>query len=110
MDDVNCIKKRDTFGTLTPIKQKKMNTKIDLFDEVKITDNCKNSELIGKIGVVIGVSEEDGIVYGYSVRSSDLPHSYSFSVYEVNPTGKRFKREEFYDGTSLSVSKDGELL
>jgi len=84
--------------------------KIDFFDEVRIIDDIEEPELRGKSGVVMGISEENGMVYGYSVHFSDLPHSYSFSVNEVVPTGRKFKREDFYDGTSLSVSKDGEIL
>jgi len=84
--------------------------KIDFYEEVRIIHDIEDSELRGKIGVVTGICEENGTVYGYSVRFSDLPHSYSFSVNEVIPTGRKFKREDFYDGTSISISKDGELL
>jgi len=91
-------------------KRNKMKQKINVYDEVQITDDCENSELRGKIGVVMGISEEDGTVYGYSVHFAHLPHSYSFSVDEVTPTGRKFKREDFYDGTNISVSQDGKLL
>jgi len=87
-----------------------MNRKIDLYEEIRVIDDCEDPELRGKIGVVMGISEENGVVYGYSVRFADLEHSYGFSVEEVESTGRKFKHEDFYDGTSISVSKDGKLL
>jgi len=91
-------------------KRNKMNRKIDLYEEVRIMDSAENTELQGKIGVVLGISEEDGIVQSYAVDFDDLPYVYSVSANCVIPTGRKFKREDFYDGTSISVSQDGELL
>jgi len=34
--------------------------KIDFFEEVRIIDDIKEPELRGKIGVVMGISEENG--------------------------------------------------
>jgi len=84
--------------------------KIDIYEEVRIMDNAENAELRGKTGVVMGISEDEGIVQSYAVDFDDLPYVYSVSVNEVMPTGRKFKQEDFYDGASLSVSKDGELL
>jgi len=86
------------------------NEKLDFYAEVRISDGVDDANLRGKVGVIMGISEEDGIVYGYSVRFKELKHSYGFSVDEVSPTGRKFKREDFYDGSSITVSPDGELL
>ncbi|EMS1975768.1 Imm31 family immunity protein, partial [Neisseria gonorrhoeae] len=49
------------------------NLKLDFYSEVIIKDSCpndllENGETIkGKKGVVLGISEEDGIIYGYTI-------------------------------------------
>jgi len=86
------------------------NEKLEFYEEVKINNDMDDPSLRGKIGVIMGISEEDGVVYGYSVCLKDMKYSYSFSVDEVSPTGRRFKREDFYDGSNIGVSQDGKLL
>jgi len=86
------------------------NEKLDFYEEVRISNDIADPSLRGKTGVIMGISEEDGIVYGYSVRLKDLKHSYGFSANEISPTGRKFKREDFYDGSNISVSQDGKLL
>jgi len=92
-------------------KGNKMSKRIDFYDEVRVVRDIEGyPELRGKTGVVMGISEEDGILYGYGVSFDDLSHGYSFSADEVEPTGRKFKREDFYDGSSISVTADGKLL
>ena len=98
-------------------------TKFDFYQEVEILPNCPYAEYIGKKGVIMGISEEDGIIYSYAVSLLDgdyevslLDGDYEVSLldgdYEVSlldgetglcfspdclkPTGKQFKRENFY--------------
>ncbi len=89
-------------------------TKFDFFQEVEILPNCPYAEYIGKKGVIMGISEEDGIIYSYAVSLLDGDYEVSLldGDYEVSlldgetglcfspdclkPTGKQFKRENFY--------------
>ena len=41
--------------------------KIEFYQEVKVVPEAKKGEYVGCKGVVIGISEEDEIIYGYSV-------------------------------------------
>ena len=89
-------------------------TKFDFFQEVEILPNCPYAEYIGKKGVIMGISEEDGIIYSYAVSLLDGDYEVSLldGDYEVSlldgetglcfspdclkPTGKQFRRENFY--------------
>lgn len=71
------------------------NDRIDFYSEVVVNDLYPGDKK-GRTGVVLGVSEEDGILYGYSV----LLHGDKLTVYlnkdYVVPTGKMFSRSDFY--------------
>ena len=89
-------------------------TKFEFYQEVEILPNCLYAEYIGKKGVIMGISEEDGIIYSYAVSLLDGDYEVSLldGDYEVSlldgetglcfspdclkPTGKQFKRENFY--------------
>ena len=89
-------------------------TKFDFFQEVEILPNCPYAEYIGKKGVIMGIGEEDGVIYSYAVSLLDGDYEVSLldGDYEVSlldgetglcfspdclkPTGKQFKRENFY--------------
>ena len=80
-------------------------TKFDFYQEVEILPNCPYAEYIGKKGVIMGISEEDGIIYSYEVSLLDGDYEVSlldgetglcFSPDCLKPTGKQFKRENFY--------------
>lgn len=75
-----------------------MNSKINFYQEVEIlpSNNKKNEKYVGKKGGVMGVSEEDGILYGYSVKLYDEEYLLSFDKEEVVATGKQLKQEDFY--------------
>ena len=71
-------------------------TKFDFYQEVEILPNCPYAEYIGKKGVIMGISEEDGIIYSYAVSLLDGESGLCFSPDCLKPTGKQFKREDFY--------------
>lgn len=75
-----------------------MQNKISFYQEVKISDNCKekNKKYIGKKGGVMGVSEEDGILYGYSIKLYEEEYLLSFDKDEVIPTGRQLTQVDFY--------------
>ncbi|EYU13155.1 MULTISPECIES: Imm31 family immunity protein [Photorhabdus] len=70
--------------------------KIDFYQEVEVISSAKNKEYIGLKGVVLGISEEDGIIYGYSVILHEKECTVYFEKDDLIPTGIRFKREDFY--------------
>lgn len=43
--------------------------KVDFYQEVIIKSSYDNKKYIGKKGVVLGISEENGIIYGYAIFS-----------------------------------------
>ena len=71
-------------------------TKFEFYQEVEILPNCLYAEYIGKKGVIMGISEEDGIIYSYAVSLLDGESGLCFSPDCLKPTGKQFKREDFY--------------
>lgn len=70
--------------------------KIDFYQEVEIKGNAKNSTYAKCKGVVLGISEEDDIVYGYSVVLHGKENTVYFVKDDVFPTGVVFSREDFY--------------
>ncbi|OAT32491.1 hypothetical protein M976_00548 [Buttiauxella ferragutiae ATCC 51602] len=73
-----------------------MNMKIDFYQEVQVVPDAKNSKYVGRKGVVLGISEEDGVIYGYAVILHDKENTVYFEKDDLVPTGVVFKREDFY--------------
>ncbi|GAB7197105.1 hypothetical protein OS31_36090 [Dickeya oryzae] len=69
---------------------------IAFYQEVKVKEDAKNDKYAKCKGVVIGISEEEDIVYGYSVVIHGKENSVYFEKDDVFPTGIIFKREDFY--------------
>ncbi|WGM07902.1 Imm31 family immunity protein (plasmid) [Arsenophonus nasoniae] len=70
--------------------------KIDFYQEVEVREGAKNSNYAKCKGVVLGISEEDGIVYGYAVAIHGKENTVYFEKDDLIPTGIAFKREDFY--------------
>ncbi|WP_253306879.1 hypothetical protein [unidentified bacterial endosymbiont] len=84
---------------------------IDFFQEVKIiSGNDKTKKYIGFKGIVLGIGKENEEIEGYDVYIYDVERVAGFSTGEIIPTGVRFKREDFYNGSYAKVSPTGELL
>ncbi|MCO7256528.1 Imm31 family immunity protein [Dickeya oryzae] len=75
-----------------------MGKKIGFYQEVRISPNCKekNKKYIGKEGGVMGVSEEGGILYGYSIKLYDEEYLLYFDKDEIISTGKQLTQDDFY--------------
>ena len=69
--------------------------RINFYAEVII---CKNYPGIQKDskGVVLGISEEDGVLYGYSILLHGEELTMYFDKKYVTPTGKTYSRSDFY--------------
>ncbi len=69
--------------------------RIAFYQEIQVSIECRSPEFRGLKGAVLGISEEDGVVYGYAV----LLHGESTTTYfekdELTATGKQFSREDY---------------
>lgn len=61
-------------------------------------------------GCVLGLSEDEEGVYGYAVWVYAEEEVWMFEEEDIQSTGEFAKREDFYDGATLHVSQDGEVL
>lgn len=73
-----------------------MIMKINFYQEVEVKENAKNSKYAKCKGVVLGISEEDDVVYGYTIVIHGKENTVYFEKDDVFPTGTVFKREDFY--------------
>jgi hypothetical protein len=81
------------------------------FYEVVVVQSSRPElrEIAGERGVIMGMAEEAGQwSYSVSIESSGISRSVGAS--DIKSTGEVRRREEFYDGSSIRVSKDGKLL
>jgi len=81
------------------------------FNEVVVVQFSRPElrEIAGKRGVILGMAEDAGQwSYSVSVESSGI--CWSVGASDIKSTGEVRRREEFYDGSSIRVSKDGKLL
>ncbi len=86
----------------------------ELFEEVRIEPRRDAEDdvtaLRGRIGVVLGVSQEPGHPpAGYAVSVDGLDETWCFDPDDLASTGNMRSRSDFYDGTSIRVGRDGEL-
>ena len=70
--------------------------KSNFYQFIEVLSNCQYYEYIGKKGVIMGIGEEDGVIYSYVVSLLDGESGLSFNSGCLKPTGKQFKREDFY--------------
>jgi hypothetical protein len=85
---------------------------LNTFDIVRVrtTPTTVARETAGLEGVVLGASEDGGVVVAYAVHLYDHDQVWMIRAEDLEPTGRRDRRENFYDGASTRVSFDGELL
>lgn len=82
---------------------------LSYFEKVHVTDSRKNPEYNGRIGVVLGISEENGTFYGYDVHFPGEAEGYFFLPEELKGTGEFVDRSEFYDDNDrIRVRVDGD--
>lgn len=70
---------------------------LSFYEKVRVTNSQKAPECNGKTGVVLGISEEDGTVYGYGVHFSDEEEGYFFPPEELEGTGEFADPRDFYN-------------
>ena len=70
--------------------------RIDFYQEVEVCLNSKSTKYRGMKGAVLGISEEDQVVYGYAVLIHGMDTLVSFDKEDLTPTGVRYSRDDFY--------------
>ncbi len=85
-----------------------MQARFDFYEQVRIsTDDARTRHLNGRNGVVLGRTETtDGYSWYYTVAIDGDPEGWCFFERELEATGRQFKREDFYDGSSIVVKVD----
>lgn len=84
--------------------------KISFYEKVIIRKSRKFPELNGRSGVMVGISEENGVVYGYAVNVDGEEEGYYFATDEIIGTGELLERSLLYDDTDriqVKVTEDG---
>lgn len=75
---------------------------LDFYAEVRIlpSEATKALGVDGAVGVVLGISHGvRGDIYAVSVQDE----TYMINSSDAAPTGRKFSRDDFYDGTSIEV-------
>jgi len=86
-----------------------MQNKLDFFEVVTVcTDRPALAGVNGLEGAILGMAEEDDGSWSYGVYLLDKEEVWDFMADEVKPAGRKMKREDFYDGTSVTVTVDPE--
>ena len=89
-----------------------MSDRLDFFEVVKVRDDHPEPDIAGKLGHVLGVSEEEGILYGYGVWIYDHQQVWSVKPEEIQALGYRdeLAAQDYGRHGSLKVSPDGKIL
>jgi hypothetical protein len=79
---------------------------------VRTTPATTDKDIAGLEGAVLGKAvEDDGEIVSYAVAIYERDGiCWSVAPSDLEATGRHDRRESFYDGTSIRVSEDGELL
>lgn len=75
---------------------------LDYFEKVIVISNTQPS-LKGKIGVVLGISEEGGTVFSYQVHFDADSAGVLFKPDELTTTGEFADKSAFYDDDDTVV-------
>jgi hypothetical protein len=91
----------------------KMTTeaKYDFYEKARcISDDPAKGKIAGKLAAILGRVRGDDGSWGYTIHVYDEPVSYYARESELESTGEFAKREDFYSGESVRVSRDGRVL
>jgi hypothetical protein len=71
--------------------------KLGFFEKVKIVSCNDFPAMVGRIGIVLGISEEEGKIYGYSVYFLEGDEGIIFTPEELQGTGEYVDRRLIYN-------------
>jgi hypothetical protein len=85
--------------------------RFDWYERVRVaTADPAKATIDGKLGAVLGKAQSDDGHWSYGVFVYDERVVWSCLEDELAPTGEFDRRESFYGGESIRVSRHGELL
>ena len=86
-----------------------ITARFDFYDEVRVCSNDPTKAGInGELGAVLGkVEATDGTNWCYTVMLFSSNTSCCFFEDELESTGKRYKRDDFFSGDVIRVRVDG---
>ncbi len=70
---------------------------LGFYEKVVVVRSDKFPEYLGRTGYVLGISEEDGVVFAYAVSFLGEVETCCFDADELNGTGEFANRSLFYD-------------
>lgn len=82
---------------------------VDFFEVVLVCPPA-GGRGVGRRGTVLGRSRGDDGAEFYAVFFEDVGETSMIARSDLEPTGERRSREDFYDGTRIRVSGTGDLL
>ena len=71
------------------------NNGLDYYSEIIISNDYPGNKK-GRKGVILGISEENNIIYGYSVLLHGEKLNFFLEEKYAIPTGKKYSRNNFY--------------
>ena len=79
--------------------------RFDFYEEVRVKKpDAEGSSLCGKIGIVMGRTlTQDNCSWYYAVDLLSSDEGWCFYEHELETTGRKLRREDFYDGSSVQV-------
>lgn len=84
-----------------------MASKFDFYEVVKVcSDRQSHCQISGLEGVVLGKSEHPPGRWVYAVQVLDTEEGWDLAEDLLVSTGRKMRREEIYDGSSVRVSVD----
>ncbi len=85
--------------------------RFDWYERVRVaTADPAKAAIAGKLGAVLGKAQGDDGRWSYGVFVYDERMVWSCWEDELAPTGEFDRRESFYSGESIRVSRRGEVL
>lgn len=85
-------------------------TRFAFYQEVRVARPvAENSDYAGLVGAILGIGDAPGQPPVYGVAFDGHEQIGSFEESELEPTGRQFRREDFYDDTkSIRVRVDAQ--
>lgn len=82
---------------------------VDLFEVVLVRPGTSDRDISSR-GTVLGRTRGDDDEEFYAVFFDEVGETSMIARSDLEPTGERRRREDFYDGTRIRVNDRGELI
>ena len=82
--------------------------KFDFYEKVRVqSSDPEKAHLNGEIGTILGRTEtDDQKSFLYAVSIDSYRRTWALFEHELESTGQRAKREDYYDGSSVRIRVD----